>query len=218
MNAREQSILERVPRHFRSRWLQGYARGKLRSDPVYRASFERLGGSSLPLLDLGCGTGLHAFYLRERGFAPPILGIDVDRAKIAAGQAICAAHYPGVELRVGEGEALPEFSGNVAMLDVLHYFPGHAQPAVLASLAARVAPGGWCIIRTTPRDGSWRFRMTQVEEWLARCTAWMQRPALEFPTLELVAAAFPEAQFEREISPLWGRTPFNSWLLAFRRR
>ena len=155
---------EKIARHFRERWRQGYARGKLRSDPVYRASFERIGASSLPLLDVGCGLGLHAFYLRERGFTPTIWGLDVDVKKIAAGQAVAAAHYRGVTLQIGEGAALPEFSGNVSLLDVLHYFPPTAQTALLAGLAQRTASGGWCIIRTTPDDGSWRFRATQSLE------------------------------------------------------
>ncbi len=208
---------EEIARHFRGRWLQGYARGKLRSDPVYRASFERIGTSSLPLLDVGCGLGLHAFYLRERGFAPPIVGLDVDAKKIAAGQAVAAAHYRDVTLQIGEGAALPEFSGNVSLLDVLHYFSPAAQTELLASLAQRTASGGWCIIRTTPNDGSWRFRATQTLEWCARGIAWMTRPAVAFPSLASIAQAFPEAEFSHDIRPLWGNTPFNSWLLAFHR-
>lgn len=209
---------ERIARHFRGRWLQGYARGKMRSDPVYRASFARIGSSALPLLDIGCGIGLHAFFLRELGYVAPILGLDVDVKKIAAGQAVAAAHYRDVTLQTGEGAALPDFSGNVSLLDVLHYFSPDAQSALLAGLALRTAPGGWCIIRTTPRDGSWRFRATQSLEWFARGISWMTRPAIAFPTLESIALYFPEAEFLHDIGPLWGNTPFNSWLLAFRRR
>ena len=213
----ETALLARLPLHFRGRWRQGYVRGKLRSDPVYRASWERLGASPLPLLDIGCGLGLHAFYLRERGSTAPILGLDVDAKKIAAGQAVAAAQYEGVTLRVGEGAELPEFSGNVSLLDVLHYLPAAAQPALLAVLARRTARGGWCIIRTTPRDGSWRFRATQALEGCARGIAWMARPALAFPTLAEITAHFPAAEFTHDVRPLWGRTPFNSWLLAFHR-
>ena len=208
---------EEIARHFRGRWLQGYARGKLRSDPVYRASFERIGASALPLLDVGCGIGLHAFYLRERGYRAPILGLDVDEKKIAAGQAVAAAHYRDVILRTGDGAAMPEFSGNVSLLDVLHYFSSDAQNTLLAGLAQRTASGGWCLIRTTPRDGSWLFRATQTLEWFARGIAWMTRPAVAFPALASIAEAFPEAEFSRDIGPLWGNTPFNSWLLAFQR-
>jgi SAM-dependent methyltransferase len=218
MNTSEAEIVRRIAGYFPSRWLAGYARGKLRTDPVYRASFERLSISTQPLLDIGCGTGLHAFYLRERGFKPGILGIDVDTAKIEAGRRIASEHYENIELRVGDGAALPEFSGHVSMLDVLHYFAPEVQQRLLKDIAARVAPGAFCILRLTPRDGSWRFRATQLLESFARGIGWMTRPAVTFPTLESVAACFPALEFEHEIRPLWGRTPFNSWLLAFRRR
>ena len=36
--------------------------------------------------------------------------------------------------------------------------------------------------------------------------------------IESVQAQFPTQEFEHDVRPLWGRTPFNSWLLAFRRR
>ena len=219
MSSASTSIVQRVPPLFPSRWLQGYARGKLKTDPVYRASRELIGASDLPLLDIGCGMGLHAFYLRECGYTAPIIGIDVDARKIVAGQrAIAKASYKDISLQLGDGAKLPEFSGHVSMLDVLHYFPSSEQPAVLASIAARVAPGGWCIIRTSPADGTWRFRMTQLEEMLAAGIAWMSQPAISFPTVASVEAAFSTELFEHDIRPLWGRTPFNSWLLAFRKR
>lgn len=218
MTANDAHILTQIPRRFRSRWLAGYSRGKLQSDPLYRAAFTHLGASSLPLLDIGCGTGLLAFYLRERGYQAPILGLDVDERKIAAGQEIAAEHYPTVELRLGDGVHLPEFSGHIALLDVLQYLTPPEQSPLLHAMAARVAPGGWCLIRTTPRDSSWRFRITEVAEWFTGSVAWNRRRHLSFPPLEQIAAHFPEDIFTRKIGPLWGRTPFNSWLLAFQRK
>ncbi len=210
--------VDRLPLIFDSRWLRGYVRGKLGSDPLYPACFQRLADSAQPLLDIGCGTGLHAFYLRERGYEAPILGIDVDKGKILTGTQIAARHYKNLQLRLGDGLTLPDFSGNVVLLDVLHYIPERAQRSLLDSIRARVAPGCCCIIRTTPRANHWRFRATLSLEYFARLVRWMKRPALSFPTLEFIAAAFPSAEFEHEIRPLWGRTPFNSWLLTFRRR
>ncbi len=195
-----------------------YSRGKLRHDPAFPAAFERIGSSKLPLLDIGCGVGLLAFYLREYGFAPDIVGLDVDRNKICEGQVVARKHYAGISLHTGDVSAQPEFSGNVAMLDVLHYLPAEAQQRALAEMARRVAPGGWCFIRTTPHDGSWRFRFTQIEEWFARVISWSARPVVVYPTLAQIQACFPTAEFDSEVRPLWGSTPFNSWLLAFRRR
>jgi len=218
MTRADTEIIPRISWRFQSWWLWGYARGKMRTDPVYRASWERIGGSTLPLLDVGCGIGLHAFYLRERGFPAEILGLDLDARKVAAGRAVAQQHYPGINLHVGNALELPDFSGHVSMLDVLHYFPRETQSALLRSLAARVAPGGWCIIRTTRRDESWRFRVTQLEERFVRGIAWMAQTAVAFPSLEDVTACFPDGEWEHDVRPLWGRTPFNSWLLAFRRR
>ena len=45
-----------------------YAGRKLRRDPIFPAAYELLRESNEPLLDVGCGVGLLAFYLRERNF------------------------------------------------------------------------------------------------------------------------------------------------------
>ena len=218
MNSNNKAILMRISSLFARRWMRFYSRGKLRHDPAFPTAFERIGESSLPLLDIGCGVGLLAFYLRERGFAPEILGLDVDEGKIREGQIVAGRHYAGITLRAGDASALPEFSGNVAMLDVLHYLSVEAQRSALLEMARRVAPGGWCFVRTTPRDGSWRFRFTQIEECFAQAISWMTRPVAAFPTLAHIEACFPAGEFDAEVRPLWGNTPFNSWLLAFRRR
>jgi hypothetical protein len=162
--------------------------------------------------------GVLAFYLKERGFVPPVTGLDVDGKKISRGASIASRHYPGVSLQTGTAASLPEFLGNVSMLDVLHYFSEADQSSVLKEMASRVAPGGWCIIRTTPRDAGWRFRSTLLLERFAKALTWMTKPALEFPTLAGIEACFPESEFTRETCPLWGHTPFNSWLLAFQRK
>jgi len=218
MNPDSARLRIRVARRYVWPWLVGYAHGKLWFDPIYPTVCERLGGSSQPLLDIGCGMGLHAFYLRDRGFEPEIIGLDVDEKKIQRGAKVASRHYPGIKLLPGSCEELPEFSGNVTMLDVLHYLPASRQARVLEEIARRVAPGCWCVIRTSPRDESWRFKGTLAVERLARTISWMTEPAREFPTLEAIKASFPESEFTHEIRPLWGVTPFNSWLLAFQRK
>ena len=218
MSADDKDIVARISSHFTRRWMRFYSRGKLRHDPAFPAAFEHIGKSALPLLDIGCGVGLLAFYLRECGFLPDITGLDVDGEKIREGRVVAGGHYTGITLNTGDVSLLPVFSGNVAMLDVLHYLPAEMQRRALAEMAERVAPGGWCFIRTTPRDGSWRYRVTQIEEWFARAIAWSARPVVAYPTLAQIEACFPAAEFDAEVRPLWGNTPFNSWLLAFRRR
>jgi SAM-dependent methyltransferase len=215
----EDRVLERIARRYQGRWLQGYARGKLRSDPVFAAAFELLKEAPLPLLDLGCGIGLFEFYLRERGFAAPLIGCDFDAGKIAHAQrSATAAGDPSIAFRVGDlTQGLPDGDpGHVVLVDVLHYLPVEAQQELLRRVAARVAPGGLCLIRETPRDRSWRFRLTQMEERFIHAITWMKSGAVHFPSAEEVIAPFSAQGFSVEMRPLWGRTPFNSHLFILR--
>ena len=112
---------------FESRRLRMYARAKVAADPVYAAALEQLRGSALPLLDIGCGIGLLAFYLRESGLENPIIGIDTDAEKIRAGAAVAASHYRDVKLLCRDAREPAAFSGNVTLLDVVHYLTDSEQ-------------------------------------------------------------------------------------------
>ena len=81
-------VERRIADRFPSRFLRGYARSKLRRDPVYRAVADRLRGSTFPLYDVGCGVGLLEFFLREQGFEEPMTGIDHDARKVVAANEI----------------------------------------------------------------------------------------------------------------------------------
>jgi SAM-dependent methyltransferase len=208
----------RVAVRFGERWLRMYARQKLESDPVFPAAFELLGGSSEPLLDLGCGVGLLAFYLRERNFLPPITGLDNDGRKIGRASAVANGVYHDLDF-IEQNVCDPiAQTGNVVLFDLLHYLCPDDQARLLSRLAPRVALGGLLIIRDCPRDGNARFWLTHVAERFAQATTWNMRAALHFPTREKVVAAFDEERFSRTVVPLWGRTPFNNHLFIFRRR
>jgi SAM-dependent methyltransferase len=192
-----------------------YARMKVASDPLYEAAWQQLRGTSLPIFDLGCGLGILGLYLRERGLDAPVVGVDSDRGKVEAGRR-AAARFAGITLEVGDArDALRTFSGNVVLLDVIHYLTDEDQLALLHDTARAVAPGGVAIIRDCLRDDSWRFRATQIEESFAKAIGWLKVPRLNFPTIERFDSAFPG--FERTEKPMWGRTPFNNHLLVYRR-
>lgn len=200
-------------RHF----LHGYARGKARWDPAYPAVAQRLTDSPLPLLDVGCGVGLMAAYLRECGCRQPILGIDLNERKINLARQRVAPFYPGVEFQVADARTLPEFSGDIVMLDVLHYFDPAAQQGLLDAVADRVAPGGRALIRTTFRQRCWRYYATLTEELLIRLVGWIRAGPARFPTREQVTQPFARRGWEVAVSPMWGRTPFNSYFIEARR-
>jgi len=190
------------------RSLRSYVRWKVKTDPVYGAVFERLRGTSDPIVDVGCGAGVLAAYLRARGFEAPVTGVDHDARKIAIAR--------GLGLRdatfdIGDAGAI-DLSGTIVMLDLLHYFDAAAQASLLRRAAAA---SNLVIIRDAVRDGSWRYRATYAQEAFARAIRWLKAERLNFPSRETIVDAF--AGFDAEIVPLWGRTPFNNYLFVFRR-
>lgn len=208
-------IARRVGRRFRRPWHRDYARAKLRMDPAYAAAAHAVDGD-LPLLDIGCGIGLLGFYLRERGWRGDYLGLDFDERKIAAAR---EAARDGERIAFDDGRAqrLPAFAGHVALLDVLHYVERDEQQALLRDAAARVAPGGCMIVRSVLRDRSWRFRATVAEEWFIHALRWMRSPPRHYPVCEEIEVPLRDAGLDVTVQPLWGNTPFNSFVVVARR-
>jgi SAM-dependent methyltransferase len=213
-----EAACSRVAANFGERWLRSYVGKKLRTDPIFPAAFELLRASSQPLLDLGCGVGLLAFYLRERDFVEPIIGFDRDSRKISRARVVAERIYP--ELSFIEQDVREPIAalGNVVLFDLLHYLSPNEQMTLLERLAAQVMPGGMLIVRDSPRDGNMRFRLTYLAERFAQVIAWNIRVPLHFPTRDKVCAAFAEKDFSCRVTPLWGRTPFNNHLFIFHRR
>ena len=209
----------RVAAQFPQRWLRSYVSGKLRHDRIYPTAFELFRDSKEPVLDVGCGLGLLGFYLRERGWPHALIGLDVDARKIRQGKMIANSRYQNIELRDQDVQGpLPDFSGNVALVDVLHYLPLARQSILLARLAKCVAPGGLMVIRDCPRDNNSRFWMTWLAEKFAQVISWNLNTSLHFPSRALIYGAFDQNQFESESRALWGTSPFNNHIFIFRRR
>lgn len=196
-----------------------YVPAKLRSDPVYAAVVHELAGSALPLLDIGCGIGLLAFYLRESGLTADITGCDYDAPKISCAQRMAAqGDYAGLRFIAGDARTgLPDFSGNVVILDILQFFTRAEQETLLQAAASRVAAGGKLIIRSCLRDTSLRFRITVAGDWLAKLTFWMKAGPVCYPDRDLFESVLGAAGLRVQISPLWGRTPFNNHLIVAER-
>lgn len=204
---------ERIASLYERRSLQSYARWKVRMDPLYEMVAGILGNRHAPVVDVGCGVGILAFYLREHGHTGAIVGVDFDARKIAEARK-AATRYRGVDFVTADAKnPLPE-GHDVVLLDLLHYLAPQDQQVVLANAARAARSGGIVIIRQGIADGSWRHRSSMIVDAFGRMIRWMKAGRLHFPTRETVVAAFEG--FEAEIRPLWGRTPFNNYLFVFR--
>ncbi|MGA8807686.1 MAG: class I SAM-dependent methyltransferase [Thermoanaerobaculia bacterium] len=201
-------LASRIAARYPSRFLRIYVRAKVRADPVYAAVFDRIGASTDPLLDVGCGAGVLAAYLRARGFAAPMRGIDHDERKIA----VAAAVVQDATFEIADARSAVASGGTVVLLDLLHYFRSDDQAAILAAAAANATT---VIIRDAVRDGSWRYRLTYAQEMFSRAVRWLRAERLHFLTREEIVRPF--ANFEAEVVPLYGKTPFNNYLFVFRR-
>ncbi len=211
---KERELSNRVAALYDHRALQGYVRWKIRTDPVYSAALAALRDHELPLIDLGCGVGVFAFYLREHGYTAPLIGVDFDRRKIDAAR-IAAQKYRGVDFIAGDArDPLPD-GHNVVILDLLHYFDSVSQQQILANAARVIPPGGVVILRQPIRDESWRYRLTKLVDGLARTFRWMKAESLNYPTREEVTSPF--AGFASDVRPLWGHMPYNTYFFVFTR-
>lgn len=210
---------QRIADYYDGAFQRGYVRGKLASDPVYAAAAEAIAGNALPLIDIGCGIGLLGLYLHTRGALPRYVGLDHDERKIQAGQA--AARRAGLDqamqLLVADASALPELRGHIALLDMLHYLPRDAQVTLLNACLHRIAPGGVLVIRNVLRDDSWRFQATRAEEVWLRVSGRIRGGAKHYPSAQELRAPLEAAGLVVTLAPLFGRTPFNSYLLLARR-
>jgi hypothetical protein len=56
-----------------------------------------------------------------------------------------------------------------------------------------------------------------MEEWFVHFVRWIPVTGTNFPTREEVFAPFLRAGITGHVQPMWGYTPFNSYLFTFQR-
>lgn len=208
-------LAKKLAAPFPGTWDRTYVSSKVKTDPLYGAVYEELRTSEFPLLDLGCGLGLLAFYLRERGLNFPIRGLDYDSRKIVSADKVAAALvHQNLDFSTHDARSgLPEHSGNVSILDILQFFTPAEQETLLNLAAARVAPGGKLVIRSGLRDDSRRFKITVFCDYIAKASFWMKAAPTHYPTADdFTRILSPHGQVR--VEPLWGKTPFNNHLIV----
>jgi SAM-dependent methyltransferase len=194
-----------------------YARSKLGSDPLYGGVADALRGTTAPLLDLGCGLGLLAHALPRLGtVVPGYLGVDNDAAKIEGAR--LAAQRVGIDSArfdvLDLGAMFPAHRGSVAILDMLQFLSSAQRAQLLRRAAACLVPGAKMVIRTGLADGNWRSHVTRGVDVFARIVRWMNAAPMTYPTRAGLTRELESLGLAVASSPLWGRTPFNNWLVV----
>jgi cyclopropane fatty-acyl-phospholipid synthase-like methyltransferase len=213
-------IRRRIASRFSRRGDRLYIHGKLASDPVYAATAQAISGRRLPMLDIGCGLGLLGHYLHACDALDGYVGIDHDPRKIATGRdaAERAGLGDAIALREADATAAHPLRGHVAMLDVLHYLPRERQADLLSFAVDHLAEDGVLILRNVIRDGTWRYRATVLEEKFIKAVGWIPGGAQYFPTEADIRGVLEPRGIRVDFRPLFGRTPYNSYLMTASRR
>jgi SAM-dependent methyltransferase len=220
-----------APYRSAGRFAWHFSRSKLKRDPVF---FGLLEHGVIPdaqcLVDLGCGQGLLASWLRsartlhDTGHwrqdwpAPPrlqrILGVDlmprdIDRARRAL---VDQGDFKVGDLRtadLGHAEV-------IVILDALHYIDYREQRAVLARIRDALPPGGVFVTRIGNAAGGLRFRASQ---WVDRVVTFARGHRLSRLHCRSTAdwtSLLVQLGFRVETLPMSGRTPFANVLLVAR--
>jgi uncharacterized protein (DUF2062 family) len=205
-----------------------FARGKLRGDPLYRATVS--GGllqDGRTLVDVGCGQGLtlsvlvQARRLRDEGAWPAglrqpprfarLVGIEL-RPRVArlAQEALGSA----VDVLSRDArDAMPAEADTILFFDVLHLIPPDDQERLIASASAALPPGGTVLIREADPTGGWGFTAVRLGNRLKAIAVGRWRQQFYFRTMESWIAMLTRHHLAAEAQPMGEGTPFANLLL-----
>jgi uncharacterized protein (DUF2062 family) len=204
-----------------------FARGRLRTDSVYRtAACAGLLRSGRVMVDIGCRQGLMLAFLIDarRAFragmwppgaaAPPeferMVGVEVrPRLVRLARQAL------GGEAEILHAGAIafsPEPCHTVLMLDVLHEMNARQQESLLAAIVSALDPGGVVLVREANADAGWRLGMVRAINRLGALALGGWRRRSHFRTVAEWLVCFDRLGLEAEVVPVENGTPLGSVL------
>jgi len=212
-----------------------YARGKLGTDPIFRAILRR---GLLPggrLLDLGCGQGslfawlLAAQRVHDQGQwpadwpSPPrfecmrgieLMQKDVDRAAETFGR-----HHPVVRVEQGDMN-LADFgeADAVTILDALHYFDHERQRQVLQRIRAALPSGGLFLTRIGDASAGLPFHITNGVDHVVTFARGHRLPRLYCRSLADWTALLETVGFDVASDPMSEGKPFANVMLVCHKR
>jgi SAM-dependent methyltransferase len=228
------TLIEAAARRYAAagRFALGFARGKLRYDPVFTSLLRQgLVPDGARVLDLGCGQGVLLALLvaaRDRyragqwpaGWpAPPLRfalrGLDsgaeaVRRARLALGS---EAEIEQADLRFA---ALAP-ADVVALLDVVHYLDEAGQERLLTAIAGALPPGGLLLMRVGDPTAGFATALTRLADQLATLGRTGRLHRFCCRTIREWTAALERRGFAVRPEPKSEGTPFANVLLVARK-
>jgi 2-polyprenyl-3-methyl-5-hydroxy-6-metoxy-1,4-benzoquinol methylase len=211
-------------RHIASAYLPSrhrywYSLSKLAMDPLYASVPAAFADNRAPILDLGCGIGLLLHCLRASGSQSSYVGVDTDAEKIEAARVASqrGGHSNAAFDVCDLSQRFPQHEGSVALLDVLQYLPSAAQEPLISQAAQCVSRDGRLVIRTGLADDSWRSTLTRATDRFGHWIGWMKTSFKAQPSAADLTAVLRRHGLQADFKPLWGRTPFNNWLVIAQR-
>ena len=226
-------LLDAASAPYRSadRYAWHFSRSKLKRDPMFRTLLEHgVIPDAQRLVDLGCGQGLLAAWLRSARTlhdagnwwrdwpAPPLLGQvygvelmpkDVERARRAlAGRDV----FEVGDIRSAEfGKA-----DVVVILDVLHYIDYRDQLDLLRRVRAALPPGGLFVTRIGNAAGGLPFLAGQWVDHVAAFTRGHRLSRLCCRSTAEWTLLLQQLGFRVDSIPMRGRTSFANVMLSAR--
>ena len=234
MDARFRPVFEAATRPYRAagRYALGFAKGKLRHDPVFHTLLRR---GLLPddgsLIDLGCGQGVLLSLLKAARDqyaagrwpadwpAPPtrldLRGVDVHAGRVEVARRVLdgGARFDVSDLR--EFDFPP--CAAIVMLDVLLYLREAQQESVLEKATAALRPGGLLLLREPDADAGIALQLTKLSARFEAALRGRLAQPLHCRSAARWVADLSRRGFAVDAMPMSQGTPFCNVLFVARK-
>jgi trans-aconitate methyltransferase len=220
-----------APYRSAGRFAWHFARAKLAHDPVFAGLLQRgLIPDARCLVDLGCGQGLLASWLRsawtfhEGGhwpadWPPPpdigrIVGIESAPREVARARRALAGRgeFEQDDIRTaGFGRA-----DVIVILDVLHYLDAAEQVLLLRRVRVALMPDGLLLTRIGDAGAGLRFQLGRLVDHAVSSLRGHPRPRPGFRSTAEWTALLEDVGFRVQAMTMSRRTPFANVLLVAR--